>query len=532
MFGAWSFAAPFDGPADEVQHSIRAAGVASFDLGQIFAKPIVVPDAFGRPGIGAAQRVPVGMDAHATCFGNNPQVSADCAKGLHGGPMGEVTTAAGRYNPIYYMVVGPPLRLWTNWGGLVVARLINSALTAALLAWAMVCLLRWSRFGLMAAGLLGAATPMLAHLAGAVNPNAAEIAAGIVLFSAGIPLLLSPPSDQKRMLIHAVGVSSVILLTLRAAGPGWLFFGLLALLVPMRRQWLREWWRMRVVKLWIGGIALAAVLSLAWIIGMGTVALVKPAPGTWNYTPSNATVMYLNSWYTYLRGMVGVAGWFDTNMWAPFYIIWIVLVASLVVFACMVGNWALRWRFVAFFLGVVVFPGYMQVSQVNMTGFITNGRYMLPLAVGMPLLAAYVLERQLLTQHHVRSLNRMFVVLLVPIQMVFLVFAMVRWQRGIGNGPGVGWLNPLKGNWHPPTGSVPPLLLMLAGVLLTGWLFWRAQGLALAYPNRPAELDVPTTKAETPKQPDGEPPASELVATIDAEPAAAEPQPEPAPSRR
>src|SRR3954452_4829850 len=75
MFGAWSVAAPFAGPADEEQHSIRAPGVASFDLGQIFAKPIVVPDAFGRPGICAAQRVPVGMDAFAPSFGIHPEDS-------------------------------------------------------------------------------------------------------------------------------------------------------------------------------------------------------------------------------------------------------------------------------------------------------------------------------------------------------------------------------------------------------------------------------------------------------------------------
>jgi hypothetical protein len=178
----------------------------------------------------------------------------------------------------------------------------------------------------------------------------------------------------------------------------------------------------------------------------------------------------------------------------------------------------------------------MQVSQVNMTGFITNGRYMLPLAVGMPLLGAYVLERELLTLKHVRSLTRMFVVLLVPVQLVFLVFGMVRWQRGVGYGPGVAWLNPLKGNWHPPTGSVLPLVLMLAGVVVTAWLFWRAPSLALAYPNRPAEVDAPIPAAkplpEAPKQPD------KPVATVDAEPAPVatvetEPSPVvPEPSRR
>ena len=74
---------------------------------EIFAEPRTVPDAFGRPGMGAYQRVPVGLDAHAVCWGFDPTKSAACEKGLSGGPMAEVSTSAGRYNPLFYLVVGP-----------------------------------------------------------------------------------------------------------------------------------------------------------------------------------------------------------------------------------------------------------------------------------------------------------------------------------------------------------------------------------------------------------------------------------------
>ncbi|MFI5915341.1 hypothetical protein [Dactylosporangium sp. NPDC051541] len=474
VFGAWCFAAPFDGPADEVQHTIRAAGVASFDPGQIFARPATVPDAFQKPGMGALQRVPVGMDAHAVCFGFKPQVSAACAAGLHGGEVGEVPTSAGRYNPLYYFAVGVPLRLWPDWGGLVVARLISSAICAALLASAFVSLLRWSRYGLTAATLLGVATPMLAHLAGGVNPNSVEIAAGIAFFAAGIPLLLEPPDlVAKRPLVTLLGISSVLLLTLRSAGPAWFAFAFFALAVPVRWQWLRGYWRLLRVKLWTAGVIVAAVLSAAWIVGMKTGELVPPPAGLYDYKTGEAIAIYVNSWWVYLEGMIGVAGWFDVIMWSPFYIVWALLVGGLVVLGGMFGDWTMRWRYLVILLGGVALPGFLQVTQANMTGFIINGRYMLPLLAGLPLLAAWTLERRFFDATQARTVVRTMIIFLLPVHLALLAWAMVRWQRGLPSNAGVGWFNPLKGDWHPPTGSVTPLLIMVVGLLFTAAVFWR-----------------------------------------------------------
>jgi hypothetical protein len=193
VFGAWAVAAPYDAPPDEVQHVIRAYGVLS---GQIAPAPTSVKWGVNNNGAGAYQRVPEGLYHPARCWGFDPGKSAACQPPIGGGRLIDAPTSAGRYNPVYYAAVGLPLRIWPGWGGLVLSRLLSAALSAALLAWAFVTLIRWSRYGLMLAGLMAAATPMLAHLAGAVNPNGLEITAGIALFCGGIPLLLGPPGNR------------------------------------------------------------------------------------------------------------------------------------------------------------------------------------------------------------------------------------------------------------------------------------------------------------------------------------------------
>jgi hypothetical protein len=89
-----------------------------------------------------------------------------------------VGTSAGRHFPVYHVVVGWPLNVWGGWTGLILARLISAALSAAN---AFLVLARWSRYGLMLAGLVVAASPMAVEIGGFINPNGLEISAGIAL---------------------------------------------------------------------------------------------------------------------------------------------------------------------------------------------------------------------------------------------------------------------------------------------------------------------------------------------------------------
>lgn len=489
IFGAWAFAAPYDGPPDEVQHVIRAAGVVS---GQFAPEPTILDNWDGRwsRGLGAYQTVPEGLHSPATCWGFNPDKPASCQTPIHGGPLAEVPTSAGRYNPTYYAFVGLPVRLWPGWGGLVLSRLISAALSAALLACAFAVLVRWSRFGLMLGGLVAASTPMLAHLAGAVNPNGLEITAGIALFAAGIPMLLDDrPVASRRPLYWLFGISAVLLALVRPLGPLWLVCALAALALGLSRARIRELWSTRLVRNWLLATGAALLASIAWTLVMRTGSVVPPDDDMPYISPLQAALTYFEDWNIYFRGMVGAAGWFDIFIPSPFYWLWVSFVAGLLLFALVAVGWIDRWRFVPFVLGGFVAPGIMQVAKANVLGLqVIGGRYMLPLLVGIPLLAAFLLDRTLMNARLSRTMTRLFIIALLPIHIVMLVYAMIRWQRGRGSGA----FNILKGEWHPPTGSLLPMLLMLVGVVVAAYVFWRAQNQIHQAASREAKVTITT----------------------------------------
>jgi hypothetical protein len=201
-------------------------------------------------------------------------------------------------------------------------------------------------------------------------------------------------------------------------------------------------------------------------------------------------MIYFKQWGNYLAGMVGVAGWFDIRMPAPFYWAWISLAASFVVFAIAVGSRSDRWRFFVIIFGGVVVPGVLQVSQANTVGFIIGGRYMLPLLVGLPLLGAFILERKLVNNRQSRSLTKLFCLVLLPVHLVMLVYSMVRWQQGIK-----GHLNPFVGSWLPPNGPYLPVILMIAGIAVTWWITVRSQAVPAGLPDLSDDLSDGTSAA-------------------------------------
>src|SRR5207244_3144131 len=152
--------------------------------GQVFPHPA---EAVNKTG--AFFEVP-GSLIRQWCWQFHPDVSAACSPE----PGGDTTLRRqgiiiGRYLPVYYAVVGVPVRLAPDWLGVMLARLLSAVICAFFLANAMTDAMLWSRHRLMAVGVLAAVTPMAVHIAGAVNPNGPEIAAGAALFAAAIPLL-------------------------------------------------------------------------------------------------------------------------------------------------------------------------------------------------------------------------------------------------------------------------------------------------------------------------------------------------------
>jgi len=474
LHAGWAFAAPYNGPPDEQRHAVRAAGVLD---GQLIAPPAAPDPANFQPGAdyqtvkpserdGAGyQTVPQSL-VRPRCFPQRVDVAADCAAEPGGDrtPV-TVTTDAARYNPVYSVVTSWSLAFWPDWRGILISRLLTGAAIAALLACALVAGARWTRHRALVAGLVVAATPMLAHLGGAINPSGVEIAAAISLFVALIWLVHEQRDGVHGGAVTLAGVSAATLVLPRFTGVMWLVIILGAVLLPSSRSRLAELARSRRVRVWSAVVLACCLAGLGWTVVAGAA---EPYRGDFGLT--RATILRVaivdDVWPNVANQMVGVMGWAETLMPRLVYPVWFAAFGLLVLGALVLGDRVDRWRLVALFVATFAPLLVLEMLIVNQIGWFTQGRYFLPGAVGLPLLAAHILARHAATADPLRGITRVLAVLLLPIQLVCLAYTMCRWQSGLRS------LNPFEGSWSPPLGSLLPLLCGAAGIAVLFAAYW------------------------------------------------------------
>jgi Predicted membrane protein (DUF2142) len=345
---------------------------------------------------------------------------------------------------------------------------------------------------------------MAVHMGGAVNPNGPEIAAGIAFFTALIPLLVGPATGSRRGLIVLAGVSALLLAVLRQTGPLWIATGLIALSFPLRHSNLGRLLRNRAALAWGAAVALAVAASGVWYVVMKTSDL-GDYSGRTRFTEVQSAFLLADYWRNYLDQMVGVTSWLDLRMPAGVYLAWESVAAGLVVAGVVFGRWLDRWRLAVLGAGGVLVPSALQIAQVNEAGFITQGRYMLPMLAGLLLYAAWTLEERGLDPARCRTLTRLVLLVVVPIHVLCLLMTMVRWQRGVPQYWTLRGLNPLAGDWHPVLGSATAVAVALAGLAVICWLTWTASSLVTGG-GRTAVPGPPTGTAAEATQPiDGSP---------------------------
>jgi hypothetical protein len=181
----WSLAMPADGTTDERQHLERAYGAVT---GRFLARQDLDP-LVHRPG--AVFEVPKSLlPPNALCvyFPNFHQDRSWVARGAACQRPAPATHAkirvvswVGRYNPLYYLAVGGPLRFWPDMTGIVLSRVLAALLASAFAAAAALVAIR-TRRPLLLAALLTVLTPTTIALNSTVNPNGIEISAALLLW--------------------------------------------------------------------------------------------------------------------------------------------------------------------------------------------------------------------------------------------------------------------------------------------------------------------------------------------------------------
>ena len=474
---AWAFATPYDGTPDEMQHIMRASGVVHGDIapeGITFESGTDGKRTITDQATGAEQTVAKSL-VRENCWAFSSNRTVACAQEPGGDDtLVKVPTRAGRYNPVYYLLVGWPLALSPDWTGVMGARLTSLALTSALLSAALVAVTSWTRRRLMIAGAIAALTPITMHMSAAVNPSGLEIAAGFALFATLTPIFLDPGAPVRRPALVVALIAALTIVTLRSLGPAWLVIILLVLAVPRGRLLLKRAWARRGTRAGLVAVALAAVAGAAWTVVM-RVNEAAPQADTPDFSFLGAVkVEIVLRWGDYLTEMIGRTSWLDVTMPFSMYYLWYSFLAALVLPALMLARRADRVRLACLIALVFLVPTVSDAWGAAEYGFMAQGRYLLPFAVGVPMIAALALDRiALLDRARTTRVIRSFALVLWPAQLVFLVYTMVRWQSGVRNNVSHVRVNPLNGPWHPPLGSVLPLVLGVCGVAVLVWFAFR-----------------------------------------------------------
>src|SRR5690349_3316194 len=165
LASAWALALPVNGSYDEKQHLVRAYAVWT---GQ-FIPHSRAADTTGEET--DAIRGPRSLlPANPDCMRRpKPYKPASCLQPVTDRTETLVPTTAGRYSPVYYLLVGLPLRLSPDGTGLIWARLLSAALGAVFLATATALAARLGNRLLIARTVL-VSTPLAMELHGTINP--------------------------------------------------------------------------------------------------------------------------------------------------------------------------------------------------------------------------------------------------------------------------------------------------------------------------------------------------------------------------
>lgn len=398
LSAAWALASPLTSVPDEPWHMVKAAATVRL---QLHGTPITVVTHNGDvtnhvPMTG--YRLPTSYSFLTNlheCYFNNAHVPASCAKTLSSQPGAALAgTTAGSNNPLYYLAVGWPSLLSDGPLGMYGMRLVSAALSSAMLASTVVTAFQWSRRRRYPmAAVLAAATPMVLFLNGSVNPNSLEASSAILLWAAVLSLLTDPRPELVPRLLTRAGVATLALLSVRQLGPAWALVILVCAALAGQRGALLGMLRQRAVWLWTAVVGVVGLGSIAWtarfnVLGTGAAAT-HP-----ELTFPVAAEHTLGLSVDYLRQMVGFFGWLDVS--PPFHLteLWFLPVAALIAAAVVSGKLRDVAALVLLAGSVVAIPVLAQGRQAASLGYIWQGRYLLAVAAGLPLLAAAILAKR------------------------------------------------------------------------------------------------------------------------------------------
>lgn len=430
MVLCWMFLMPPGSGPDEPGHLVRSGAVIRGDLEN--QNDYLLPDRF--------------QVAEPGCYAFQPSVAVTCAAPpLHTGQSLDLPTNAGPY-PIWGHAVygaltvlpGPDPIWWARLAGAGVAILLVGA-----------SLVR-ARRRPAAAGLLIGMTPMAWSTFGTVNPSAIAIAGAVAVWTGLLvtghgtdhdtdhdidhehDTAVDDTGDERRWPIGAGWLTAVgwaALVLPRRDGLVWACIGLVIALAVTDRTFV-EWWR-SLARWQQATIAASTIVTMVWgllsgsrstqlvviapllvaasegwriwwnrpvhtsatrwasavaagVVGvLATYVVIGTRPGGWDTDFAIDVVMQTDD---NLIEAIGVLGWLDTVVPAGVVHLWLIALGMLIATALSAGAQRQVVGASVLAASAVVSSWVLELVQGNTSGTYWQGRYSIPLIVGVPLL--------------------------------------------------------------------------------------------------------------------------------------------------
>lgn len=458
----WSVTTPLFASPDEPAHVVKAAAVAR---GEWTGRTIEQPGTYFEiiTGVQVPAYYADSLD-HTECFLPDGSEPADCAPDFVADDLqtAEVQTWIGRYPPLYYAVVGLPSLMSDGTAAVLGMRIASAVLCSGFFAlglWG----LRASRHGrlMVSAGWL-AVTPTALFFSGVVNSSGLEIAAGFATWALLVPLVRDPAWHHVRGRLTAGLGAAVVLLNTR---PG---SGLLALIIAVCLVCMstREFWRAAFERWrWVPAVVLGvggAVCAGAWLLVVDPTESLGGIPDSKLADPAVSIPAAIGLTGRYVKEQLAVFGALNVTLHPALLICLGGCIGALVVAGLVRGRPGPRVALGLLFAATFVLPVVSQLPSAEDLGLIWQGRYGLPMSIGLPIVAmAAVVSRR--GEDRVTVWAARLVTVGVSVVHVAALFWSL-WRYGYGLGSPL-FSQPLE--WMPPGGWALPVAFVVAMVAMT-----------------------------------------------------------------
>lgn len=528
---SWSLGTPLLSAADEPEHVVKAAAAVrgEFSGAQDIEHFVGWQRAYTTPDyLEVTYRLPQSLvqarEAHEpTCYAFHLDVAANCmatANKAAALDAGDTSTSHMDYFPLYYLAVGWPSLILHGDAAIYGMRVASAIISALMLAAAFTTSIR--RRGAAALGILAAATPVAVYYGAVVNPSGLEISSAVLAWASLLSIVRAEPgAPGMRRDRTLFAVSAAVLMVVRPLGPIWIAILVAAVLATGSgvRDRLRRTLHSRGVR-WTGGLLALSVLAAGiWDLTQNTLGVVPETNPTYTF----AKGVYLTTFRTpaLLSEMLGTIGWLDVRVPTVTTLFWYGVIAALLLVSFALGNRRERLVLLALTALVILFPIFFDAYSGAAYGLGWQGRYTLPLAVGLPILSAEILVRRLSSTPWGQVPRALATTFGATLAIAYLCQVWWAWRR-YADGLVTGHLFPLHAKWSPPIGWAAMLILAAAGCAGLLLLLRHCSLASDGYPDSHAETgagardDTGTEEpgtAPSPARPDRVPAPGTVIAT-------------------